>query len=615
MDKAKDANKTTQDPPRKKRNERRRSRRGADQNGGYYHHRRKQLKKEVGNLQDDELKAARKRYKEELTDLEEDLKKQWRREEDQELIELEKRSHLESLVDREIAEESKDIETIRKEEKTLIGTTLWVSMAIILLFSAAALVQAEKIGEYAAMISQACITYFGWFYLLASFGIIMFLFYLALSNYGNVVLGEPDEKPEFDNLSWYAMLFSAGMGVGLLFWGGAEPILHYINPPVGEGRTPDSANMAFVYSAFHWGFHGWGIYCATAVAVAYFGFRKRKKYLISSSIVGLFPNPKHQYWLKVIADITATLAVIFGMAASLGMGLTQIGDGLNYVYELPTNTSGGYIVIMVLITAAFLTSACTGLDKGIKILSNLNMFMAVVLMIFVFCVGPTMHILNTFTDSLGRYISNFFTLSFQTQPLKEGYMNWMGDWTIVYFTWWIAWAPFVGIFLARISKGRTIRELVLSSMIIPTIFTVAWFATFGGSAVFLEHTGAAQIADAVDANKTTALFLLLKQFPIPTVTCTLALILLFVFLVTSADSACYVIAMMTSEGDLDPSIKVKLSWGIVLASVTLILVLGGGVKAINASSQTFAFPFTVILFLMVLSIMTKLKAHVKMKRL
>ena len=550
-----------------------------------------------------------------VSNYESHLRQQYRRSHDQDLIKTETSSFREQLLQRELNQKKRPIQELQTEDKRLINLTFVISLSIIVIFVIAALTNADQIESFAKNIRSKTIANLSWFYLLASTSFLLFIIYLGFSRFGNVVLGDPDEKPEFSDLSWAAMLFAAGMGSGLLFWGGAEPLLHYTSPPVGEARTPLAGSMAMTYTALHWCLHGWGIYTIGALAVAYFGFRRRKKYLVSSCIPEIFSNSKLQTFLRAFCDISATLAVIFGMGASLGMGTEQFAKGLNLVYQIPLNGVNLQIFVLAGVTILFLASATTGLNKGIKILSNLNIVVAILLMIFVFVVGPKLFVLKLFVDSIGKYINELFVLSFQTLPMVPSYEKWMGNWTINYFAWWIAWAPFVGIFLARISKGRTIRQLVVGSLIIPTVFSLMWFATFGGAAIHLDMNGFTQLAAQVKTDSSAALFLLLQQFPLETLTSTVSLFLILVFLITSADSATFVIAMMTSEGDLDPSLRMKVTWGIVMSLVTMVLIFGGGLGAIQAAALLFALPFTFVLILMMISLWLRLGHQVEGQRI
>jgi glycine betaine transporter len=396
-------------------------------------------------------------------------------------IEKKKASFREDLLQRELDDLKRPESEIRQEEHSLVNWTLWLSLVVSLVVAVLSLVFSDYVTEASAIISQFIATNLSWFYVLISTGFLVFLFYLAFSRYGPVVLGDPDEKPQFSDFSWYSMLFSAGMGVGILFWGTAEPITHFLHPPSGTPGSVAAARQAMTLSAFHWGLHAWGIYAVCAVGVAYYGFRKRKKYLISSSIMDLSHNPKVRRSLKIGVDLVATLAIIFGVAASLGLGLMQIAGGAEQVAGIDADGRLGYLAIVGAIATLYIVSSTTGLERGIKFLSNLNMVVALLLLFFIFAVGPSLFNLKLFVDSIGRYVQALPTLSFKVDPFEGSYEAWMRDWTLTYFSWWIAWAPFVGIFIARISKGRTIRELILGSLIVPALFCILWFSIFVSS--------------------------------------------------------------------------------------------------------------------------------------
>jgi glycine betaine transporter len=530
-------------------------------------------------------------------------------------IESEKSSFREELIRRELEDLHRDPEEVRAEERLLINWTLWLSLAISVAVVVSSLVFSDSVSGVAAAISRFMATNLSWFYVLISSCFLIFLVYLAFSRFGQVVLGDPNERPEFSNFSWYSMLFSAGMGVGILFWGAAEPVTHFMNPPVGIAESATAARRAMTLSAFHWGLHAWGIYCVCAVGVAYYGFRKRKKYLISSSIMDVSQSPKVRQTLKLVTDLVATLAIIFGVAASLGLGLLQIGGGAEHVFDIDASGKLGYFVIIASMTALYIISSSTGLDKGIKILSNLNMIVALVLLAFVFVVGPKLFNLKLFVDSIGQYLQALPSLSFKVDPFVESYEVWMRDWTLTYFSWWIAWSPFVGIFIARISRGRTIRELILGSLIVPALFCLLWFSVFGGTALYNELFATSGVGEAVQADVTSALFVFLGELPLSEVTSVVSMALLFTFLITSADSATYVISMMTSEGDLDPSPRMKLMWGLMLAALAYLLVIGGGLEALQAASLVFAFPFSLVLILIVVSVTFRLSIQIRGKRI
>ena len=549
-----------------------------------------------------------------VEEFEKDLKKKYRRDRDFDLIKKKKRDFRYKLIERELNDEERDIQDIRKEEHFNISTNMILTLVLLVVFMIWAIMKSDSLKVIADTISTFITTNFNWFYILASSGFLFYLIYLAFSRFGNVVLGDPGEKPEFSDLSWYAMLFSAGMGVGMLFWGAGEPVSHFLHPPIGEPGTAEAGRQAMVYSAFHWGLHAWGIYTVCAVGVAYYGFRKRKKYLVSSSVMDVFDNASVNRWLKIFSDLVATLAIVFGVAASLGLGIIQISSGMKYVYGINATTKHGMIAIISVMTILFIISATTGLKKGIKILSNLNMGVAILLLLFVFLVGPKLFILKVFVDTIGQYLGDLFKLSFKIAPFTPAYESWMKGWTLTYFTWWIAWAPFVGIFIARISKGRTIKELILGSLIIPTLFCILWFSVFGGAGLHLEMIGNG-IGELIGKDVAISLFAMLQQFPFYKFTSGVAIFLLFTFLITSADSATFVISMMTTEGDLDPGIGMKVLWGVIMSTLTILLVLFGGIGALQAAALTSAFPFCLVLILITISVHVRLSMQVKQERI
>ena len=508
-----------------------------------------------------------KQSDEEIEKFEEQVKKTYRRETDQEQIDSWVEEFRGAMDERFAEEEARDQQEIREEERANINFNLILSLTLTFSFLVFSFIRRDSMMETSNAIKGVITKNLGWFFVLLSTGAVIYLVYLAFSRFGDIVLGEPTERPEFGDISWYSMLFSAGMGVGILFWGAAEPLTHYLNNPVHESQTTAAARNAMAITMLHWGVHGWGVYTLCAVAVAYYGFRKRKSYLVSSSLTGLSPIKALDRPMAVIVDLTATIAIVFGLAASLAMGTFQMASGLEKTFGLPANQPMGYAAILALITVSFVASATTGLKKGIKILSNLNMLTCVSLLAFVFLAGPSLFDIKLFIDTIGGYITNLPSMAFQVAPFTPKYEKWMGDWTITYFTWWIAWSPFVGIFIARISRGRTIKELVLGSLLVPVIFTAFWFSVFGGAALTLVINGDTQFVALIEAAKyPDALFYLLEMLPFSRLTSIVSICLIFTFLVTSADSACFVLAMMTSEGDLDPKMSLKLLWAAVMAT-------------------------------------------------
>lgn len=551
----------------------------------------------------------------EMDEYERELRRRYRRDSDRELIADKVESYRKALEERVLEEESRPAESVRAEESLNVNLNLLLSLAITLLFTVFAYAYAEQMLEISRAVKTVITSYLGWFFVLVSTASLLYLGWLAFSRYGDVVLGEPEQQPEFSNLAWYSMLFSAGMGVGIIFWGGTEPIVHYLANPLGENQTTAAARQAMALTMFHWGFHGWGVYTLCAVVIAFHGFRHRKSYLISSAVAGLARTPGPRRILAICADLTATLAVIFGVAASLGTGSLQLASGLERVLGWSLNTPNGYVVLISVLTVCFLFSASTGLQKGIRILSELNMGLAVLLLLFVFLAGPTLLSLKLSVDTLGNYLTALPSLSFKVAPFTQSYEAWMSDWTVTYFTWWVAWTPFVGIFIARISRGRTIKELILGSTLVPVMMTLIWFAVFGATAFSLVLDGDQGLVRLIEGgNYQGVLFYLLGQLPMGQASSLLACFLISTFLITSADSACFVVAMMTSQGDLEPPARLKVLWGVVIAVITAFLVRQGRLDPIQAVAQMSAIPFSLILILMAVFLPVKLAHHGAAKR-
>ncbi|MET3270493.1 UNVERIFIED_CONTAM: glycine betaine transporter [Paenibacillus phyllosphaerae] len=441
---------------------------------------------------------------------------------------------------------------------------------------------------------------FGWFYLLSTLMFLVFALYMAFSRFGKVKLGDDDDEPEYSNISWFAMLFSAGMGIGLVFWGVAEPLSHYMSPPEGAtGGTVESARLAMRYAFFHWGLHPWAVYTVISLSLAYFQFRKGYKGLISPTFIPLLGSRLVEGGVGKAIDTLAVIATAFGVATSLGLGTLQINGGLNHLFGLPMSVTA-QVGIIVIVTVLFLLSATTGLDKGIRMISNANLLIAVILLLFVLLMGPTSFIFDTFTLSLGGYLQNLIEMSLRLTPFTKG--TWVGSWTLFYWAWWIAWAPFVGTFIARVSKGRTIKEFVLGVLLIPSAFGFVWFAVFGGTGLQLEMFDHVELAKAVQEDVTSALFLTLEELPLGTIIAGIATLLIITFFVTSADSATFVLGMLSSDGNLNPTNKVKITWGILQSSIALVLLISGGLNGLQTASIAAALPFAVILIGMCVSL-------------
>jgi len=442
-----------------------------------------------------------------------------------------------------------------------------------------------------------------WFFLVLATGLLVIALWLALGRYGAVKLGHPDDEPEFTTVSWLSMLFAAGMGVGLLFWGVAEPVLHYATAPgVARGST-DAARHAMTITLFHWGLHAWAVYCVAALALAYFGFRRRTSYMPGACIESAFSGR----WVAPVAwlaDVIAVLAVALGVAGSIAMGVFQLQRGLFVVAGLDATSTTVAGMILAVLVVAYLPPLALPLDKGIQWLSNANMLIAVGVLGYLLVVGPTAFLLRSFITSFGDYVVQVVPLSFQVYPFQGSEVSgWFRSWTLTYFVWWIAWSPFVGVFIARISRGRTIREFVAGVLVVPSVFSVLWFAVFGGTALYQERYGMGGVVAIVRHDVSIALFTLFERFPFAEALNLTAVVLAFVFLVTSVVSAAYVLGMLTERGSLDPRVRSKLAWGAVLAALGAAMMLSGNIEAVRAVTVVGAIPFSFVLVLQVAALL------------
>lgn len=434
---------------------------------------------------------------------------------------------------------------------------------------------------------------FGWFYQLAATFFLVFALFLIFSKYGKIKLGKEGEEPEFSRPTWFAMLFSAGMGIGLLFFGVSEPISHFAAPPFIAGGTTDAAIMSLRYTYLHWGFHAWAIYATIALGIAYFKFRKGYPGLMSAALYPLLGDRVKGVTGKVI-DIVAVFATIFGVCASLGLGAAQINGGLSYLTGIPNNFRIQFTIIAI-VTVLFIISAGTGIKKGIKYLSNTNLVLALLLFFAVLFLGPTIFLLNLFTTTFGSYIQNLPAMGLRLAPFDTESAAWLQGWTIFYWAWWIAWAPFVGTFIARVSKGRTVREFVIAVLVIPTVVCALWFNVFGGTGIYFEYNLGMDISgQALE----TALFYVFQQLPLSGVLAFITIFLISTFFITSADSATFVLGMQTTNGSTEPPNVVKFVWGFILAASAVVLMASGGLDAIQTTIIVSAFPLTFVLIMM-----------------
>ncbi|MFC5465328.1 glycine betaine uptake BCCT transporter [Lederbergia graminis] len=488
-----------------------------------------------------------------------------------------------------------------------VSNVFWISAAILLVAVILGVATPTNFEAATANIQAFITSSFGWYYLILVTVIVIFCLLLIFSPIGAIRLGKPGEKPEYSKTTWFAMLFSAGMGIGLVFWGAAEPLSHFANnPPLAKPGSNDAIKESMRYTFFHWGIHAWAIYGLVALSLAYFNFRKDKPGLISATLGPLLG--KHtEGKIATIIDIIAVTATVIGVATTLGFGAAQINGGLAFLFDIPINFTV-QLIIIIIVTILFLMSAWSGLSKGIKYLSNANLVLAVLLLVLVFIAGPGLFIMNMFTDTLGKYVQNIIQMSFRIAPLNPDHREWINDWTIFYWAWWISWSPFVGIFIARVSRGRTIREFLIGVILLPTIVSFIWFTVFGTTGIDVQQSGNVDLTQFATEE---VLFAIFNQLPISSVLSIVAILLVGTFFITSADSATFVLGMQTTYGSLTPPNRVKVTWGILLAAIAAILLRSGGLQALQNALIIAAFPFSFIMILMMISLY---KALIKEKK-
>lgn len=453
----------------------------------------------------------------------------------------------------------------------------------------------EKAGELFDWTLAGITDNFGWFYMLAVALFLMFIIGVAVSSWGKIKLGPDHCEPEYSFTSWFAMLFSAGYGIALLFFGVSEPILHYAEPPAGAAETVGSAKQAMQIAYFHWGFHIWAIYGLVGLVLAYFSFRHGLPLSMRSTLYPLIGD-RINGPIGHTVDTFAILGTMFGIATTLGLSVIQINAGLNYLWEdIPVGTTVQVIAIGV-ITLAAIASVVAGMDKGIKRLSLINITLVIFLLLFVFAVGPTIHILETFLQNTGAYISGIVERTFNLQAYERS--DWIGNWTLFIFGWTIAWAPFVGLFIAKISRGRTIRQFVFGVMLVPTIFTFFWFAVFGDTALnMIMNEGYTTLISEVQDNQAVALFKLYENLPMTSVLSFLTVLLIITFFVTSSDSGSLVIDSLSSGGMMETPVWQRVFWASTEGVVASVLLVAGGLGALQTAAITSALPFAIIILI------------------
>jgi choline/glycine/proline betaine transport protein len=482
----------------------------------------------------------------------------------------------------------------------------FISAALIIAFVIFGALFTEAAGAMFDALQQGIAALAGWLYILAVAFFLIFVVGLFFSRYSKIRLGPDDSEPEFSYGSWFAMLFSAGMGIGLLFFSVAEPVLHYSNPPGMEGRTEAAVQEAMEITFFHWGVHAWAIYIVVGLSLAYFSFRHDLPLTIRSA---LYPILGERIYGPIgnAVDIFAVLGTLFGVATSLGLGVMQVNAGLTYLFGVP-EAIWVQMLLIAGITLLATISVATGLERGIRRLSEFNIGLGLLLVLFVFVMGPTVYLLNALAGNVGHYLDGLIENTFRTAAYGEA--EWLGSWTIFYWGWWIAWSPFVGMFIARISRGRTIREFIGGVLLVPVALTFVWLTVFGNTALYLERLGlGTEIVAAVEESVPTSLFVLLEQFPLSAVSSFAATVVVITFFVTSSDSGSLVIDIITAGGDPEPPVPQRIFWAVTEGVVAAILLLAGGLTALQTAAITTALPFTVIMLFICWGLLRGLRAE------
>ena len=476
-----------------------------------------------------------------------------------------------------------------------INPNVFIStVAIIAIFLALVVFAPDAFSVFTQQLNQWITTSFSWFYVLSVAIFLILLAYIALSDMGKIKLGPEHSQPKYSSASWFAMLFTAGMGIGLMFFGVAEPVMHYVTPPAGEPETVLAAQQSMRVTFFHWGLHAWAIYTLVGLSLAYFAYRHQLPLKIRSALYPLI-GQKIYGPIGDGVDTFATIGTVFGVATTLGFGVTQINSGLNYLFGIEQAPSTQVILIIV-VSAMAATSVFFGLDKGIKRLSELNLVLALLLLIFVFVAGPSIYLLQTTIQNAGQYVSNLFSMTFNLYAYQPS--GWIGGWTIMYWAWWISWSPFVGMFIARVSEGRSIREFIVGVLLIPTGFTLIWMGFMGNAALYsIMHEANTGLLEAVQRDSSVALFEFLNNLPFSSVTSIIATLLVMLFFVTSADSGALVTDYLTAKSDNSPTWQ-RLFWTVLMALLAIILLLAGGLEALQSATIMSALPFTFIMLLM-----------------
>jgi len=491
--------------------------------------------------------------------------------------------------------------------KDIAPKRFFISLALISLFVFWTLTNLEFASQLFLQTQSRISNSLGWMVILAANGFLLFTIYLAFSRFGHIKIGGQEAVPEFSYLSWTAMLFSAGLGIGLLFYGVAEPIIHLGSFPTGAGEDSlaAKANRSMNFTFLHWGLHGWSVYAVVGLCFGISAYNLKKPFRVSAMIDSRFTSNSIG---RISIDVLAILATIFGIATSLGLGATQISSGLEYLNLMQpsfTNT----ILIITVITVLGLISVMLGLNSGIKRLSEINIALCIVLLLAVFILGPTSFILNGIIQNIGSYAKNFITLATWTEAYSE--TSWQNDWTLFYYSWWFAWSPFVGLFIARVSFGRSIKEFILGVVLIPSLMVFVWMGTFGNAAIYQELFTGVNLSEAINQDISIALFSFLEQFPFSKGLMGLSIIIILTFFVTSSDSGALVSSMLSSSSDSDfesdPPMLARIVWAVSLGILAAALLAGGGLSALQTSVLVTGAPFAIIIAIAAKNLLSRLK--------
>ncbi|MFT5023174.1 MAG: choline/glycine/proline betaine transport protein [Colwellia sp.] len=486
--------------------------------------------------------------------------------------------------------------------KKVFGSASAIIIAL-LVYTAALPQQAQSLFT---LIQTSIIENGSWFYVLTVAFIFFFVIFLGVSRYGDIRLGPDHSTPDYTLVSWLSMLFAAGMGIGLMFFGVAEPLMHYLSPPTAETGTVEAVQEAMKMTFFHWGLHAWAIYAIVALVLAYFSYRHNLPLTLRSALYPLIGDRIYK-WPGHLVDIFAVVSTVFGVATSLGLGASQVNAGFGYLFGIEVSVIN-QIIIMFGITSLAVISVATGLDKGIKILSETNMVLAVILLLLIFVLGPTVFLLQAYLQNIGDYLADIIHNTFNLFAYKK--TEWIGGWTIFYWGWWLAWAPFVGLFIARISRGRTIREFIVGVMLIPTVFTLFWMTIFGNSAIDLVYNqGIVELGEMVSKDSSVALFVFLENFPLSSVLSFFSVLMIVIFFVTSCDSGAMVVDMLCSHGKNDTPLWQRVYWAVGIGIVAAILLLAGGLNALQTMTIASALPFTIVLLLAITGLIKSLRVE------